>query len=279
MHDLQFSQAVSRLLEIGSISRREGRIDYAAEFGIRPSDVDELLRMAESPHLNMCDQDSAEVWAPIHAIRALGQLHAAETVPRLIRLIDEYKDDDWFREELPEVFEEIGPGAIPPLREALADSRNTRRCRTTASEGLAKIGTRYAECYSDAVAGIASVLEQTDRTQAELNGFLVSDLLELKAVETLPLLERVFRENRVDHWIVDWGSVRDELGIDAPDPSPKGFIDSRPGRVRRPPQSPWPGRTPPKPDDVRSEQKDRRQSRKRQRKAKAKARRASKRKR
>lgn len=75
------------------------------ELGLTQEYIPELIRMATDEELNWADPDSLEVWAPIHAWRALGQLRAEEArekrslplwewkkvqkmLPQQVRLID-----------------------------------------------------------------------------------------------------------------------------------------------------------------------------------------------
>src|SRR5436305_13614282 len=87
------------------------------ELGIGPEHIPDLIRMATDGELRWAEEDSDEVWAPIHAWRTLGALHAEEAIEPLLSLfknIEEY-DDEWALEELPDVYGMIGPAAIPAL--------------------------------------------------------------------------------------------------------------------------------------------------------------------
>ena len=80
--------------------------------GLTSEHIPALIRMATDEELNWANADSLEVWAPVHAWRALGQLHAEEAIEPLMRLFHEHDDSDWVGEELPIVYEirEIGTG-------------------------------------------------------------------------------------------------------------------------------------------------------------------------
>ncbi len=55
--------------------------------------------------------DRPEVWAPIHAWRTLGQLHAAAAIAPLLGLLHyiDDDDDDWAAEDLPRALGLIRP--------------------------------------------------------------------------------------------------------------------------------------------------------------------------
>ncbi len=110
----RYQPPVERLLTYGESDRITPNEwpDYR-ELGIGPEHVSELIQMATDEALNEADPESPEVWAPLHAWRALGQLHAVEAVEPLLELFDRLEDDDWVHEELPAVFGLIGPRALP----------------------------------------------------------------------------------------------------------------------------------------------------------------------
>ncbi len=96
--------------------------DYPGVFGLGAEHVPELIRMATDDTLTWADSDSLEVWAPIHAWRALGQLHAEAAAQPLLPLLLQGDDSDWVLEELPDVYGLIGAAAIPALSAYLADA-------------------------------------------------------------------------------------------------------------------------------------------------------------
>ena len=50
--------------------------------------------MATDQELNQAGLDSKEVWSPVHAWRALGQLQALDALKPLLGLLAN-RDDDW----------------------------------------------------------------------------------------------------------------------------------------------------------------------------------------
>ncbi len=124
MDEVAYPPPVDRLLTLGDARGQREWHDYR-QYGLDREHVPDLIRMATDPDLNWADPDSAEVWAPLHAWRALGQLRAAEAVGPLLGLLEELEDSDWFNEDLPEVFGLIGPVAIPALIAHLADQQHS----------------------------------------------------------------------------------------------------------------------------------------------------------
>ncbi len=92
-----YPEPVSKLLtygEQGDGRRNERWPDYL-ELGLSDEHVSDLIRMATDMELNRSSGESTEIWAPLHAWRALGQLGAEPAAEHLVRLFDLLEDDDW----------------------------------------------------------------------------------------------------------------------------------------------------------------------------------------
>jgi hypothetical protein len=204
------------LLSLGDVRGTREWSDYLA-LGLTAEHVPELVRMALDEELHWAAAESAEVWAPLHAWRALGQLRAAAAVEALLKLFDriDVDNDDWVGEELPDVFGLIGPATLPALRDFLADAGHGLWARAAASASLVKIA-QHAPAYRDPV--VAVVTEQLrhyaeqDRT---LNAFLVEALaVELKALESAAVIEQAYARKRVDLSVLgDWEEAQIYMGL------------------------------------------------------------------
>jgi hypothetical protein len=192
-----------------------GWVDYAA-LGLTEAHVPELIRMVQDEDLNWADSESDEVWAPLHAWRALGALRAEAAIESLVALlprIDAY-DDDWVMEDLPDVFERIGEAAVPALTIFLADDRYGLWARITAASSLGKIGQAHPETREVCIAALNTQLAHFNTREKELNGFIVSALVDLKAVEAAPVMEQAFAADKVDISILgDWEDAQIALGL------------------------------------------------------------------
>jgi hypothetical protein len=215
MEPHQYSEPVSKLLTCGPVPWHSEPLDYR-ELGVSEEDIPELIRMSADKDLYWAESESDEVWAPIHAWRALGQLRAAEAVPTLleqIALID--KDSDcWPGEELPGVFGEIGEPAIEGLKRYLGDKEKSLEVRMVVTEALAKVGINNPETRGTCVAILETELAQFSKNEPEINGFHVSALLDLHAVEALPTIEVAYQKGCVDLAVCgDFEEVEIALGI------------------------------------------------------------------
>ena len=211
----RYQPPVERLLTYGESDRipPDEWPDYR-ESGIGPEHVSDLIQMATDEALNEADSESPEVWAPLHAWRALGQLRAVEAVEPLLELFDRLEDDDWVHEELPAVFGLIGPRALPALAAYLADLSHTDSSRISAITSVEKIGKKWPDARDEALAILEERLERFEENEPDVNAFLVLALVKLGAKEAAPLIERAFAEGYVDPMVMgDWEDVQVELGL------------------------------------------------------------------
>jgi len=187
--------------------------DYR-ELGIGPEHIPNLIRMATDEELNEADSESREVWAPIHAWRALGQLRAVEAVEPLLGLFDRLEYDDWVNEELPDVFGMIGPAALPVLAGYIADLSHNDSSRISAIASIKNIGKRWPDAKSESIALLEERLKRFEENEPDVNGFLVLALVELEAREVAPVIERAFDKGYVDPIVMgDWDDVQVEFGL------------------------------------------------------------------
>lgn len=192
----------------------KGDPDYVAEYSLTPEHIPALISLA-TEWVDAPPENDA-VHGPVHAWRALGQLRAVEAVQPLLDVQDELDelDDDWYLEEFHHVFGLIGPPAIEPLAAFLSDDSHGEFPRVKSANGLREVVRRFPEARESVVAILTAELARYQKGVGSLNGFLVSDLLELEAVESAETIERAFAANVIDPTVVgDWGDIRRELGV------------------------------------------------------------------
>jgi len=219
-----YEPPVSNLTSLGESSLRTSEhFDYRA-MGITEEHVPDLARMTLDCAFDYdeCD-DCDEVWAPIHAMRAMCQIGTVSTIEPLIRLMEyddttDYDDmNDWFLEEIPDALAAFGGGAIPPMARMLADESMHTDSRWAAARALQKIAEQHIELRTECVNLITAELSRFQRNDPELNGGMISVLLDLKSVESVSVIERAFAANMVDEFIVgDWDDVQVEMGLRPP---------------------------------------------------------------
>jgi hypothetical protein len=211
-----YNPPVDRLLTIGFPDRGQPWLDYPANYGLTLEHVRDLLRMVQDEDLNLADGNSDEVWAPLHAWRALGQLQAEAAVEGLLSAlyrIDD-ADDTWMLEEMPVVLGKIGPAAISALAEYIADSRNGEFSRIAAARALSEVGQRHPQARDRCVTVLSQQLAHYRRQDDGYNAFLISYLVDLKAVEAAAIMEKAFAADRVELVLQgDWEDVQVSLGL------------------------------------------------------------------
>lgn len=218
----RYTEPISKLLKLGRPAGDPWQ-DYFA-LGITPSHTSELIRLMQDHELRVMeppddlpdDEDLPEWYAQIHAWRALGQLEADTAIPSLLGVlpqIDE-EEDDWLSSDAPRVFGLIGLAAIEPLTKYLADEENPIYARSVTASSLADIGNSHPDSRESCINGIAAVLEKYETNDEGLNGFLIGDLIDLKAVDQIDLIKNAFASERVDEFINgDVEDVQVELGL------------------------------------------------------------------
>jgi hypothetical protein len=228
-----YTEPISKLLSLGEIDWDEW-VNYPS-LGFTREHVPELLRMGTDKYL-MVEAEIPEFWAPYHAWRALAQLLAENVIDKLVQNLDfmEAADTDWFDHVLIQIFVEVGPVSIPSLAFYLIDTNHETGACIACGETLGKIGKRYPEAREQAIGALVSTLELFDQNDGNLNGFILSDLLDLHAVETLPVIRRAFTANAIDITIAgDLEDAEIELGLRTQ--------RSTPSRIKEEIQAKYPG--------------------------------------
>jgi hypothetical protein len=246
------------------------------DLGITSEHIPELLRILDNIEAFWPAEESKapEVYAPIHAWRALGQLKAEQAIPSLMRLIEwnEEENADWIMEEAPEVMGMIGPAGIPVLRDYLLNPEQREWASVTMAHCLVEIGKGHPEYRDACVEALQAGLEQYTENGETINAFLISYLVDLKAVEAAPLVERAYQADVVDLSVLgDFEDFQIEVGLlkERLTPPPRFYW-------ARDPQAAWESETEARREEGRrqrerekkekSKQKQARKARKRQKK-------------
>lgn len=194
--------------------------DYIEKFGFTKSDIPDLLSILSDPALHNVGINSKEVWAPLHAWRILGQLHAEDAVEPLIQLFDFLKDDDWAFSEVPDVLGMIGQPAINPLQDYFLSSDPVEDARIMAMDGLAKIAeqTQKEQIFNI----FKTYMNNPDSSLKSLNGLLIAHLMDLEASSLIEPISQLFKRDCVDITICgDLEEVEIALGLRLKRDTPK----------------------------------------------------------
>lgn len=255
MSDTEYAPPLDKLLTLGEFYLRTSLdwVDYLA-LGIGQEHIPDLLRMVNDEELNDLESESPEVFAPIHAVRALGQLRDESTIQPLLQILTNHQDDDWLadewlEEDIPRVFGLIGPAAIPALSDYLADSSRNVFVRNYAANALTVIAERYPEHGSSCVEGLTRTLERFEENEDELNATIINDLTELRAADTFPLIKKAYEAGRVGNSFMNLSFLATLMGLKEPVYEPSDFgifppgsenariVDSLPVQPSNPPRN------------------------------------------
>jgi hypothetical protein len=269
-----YAPPLDTLLELGDPDE-PGVDEELAALGLTQEDVPELIRMARDRALNTAPSDSDEVWAPIHALRALESLDVDAVAGQLTPLFD--VDSEWFGEGLDDVFQNAGAGALEALGRYIQDTARWISGHNYAIEAFGSLAANHPELRDRAVELLSDILERASENDESINGIVVGRLIDLDAAEKLPLLRRAFEQDSVDESIAgDWGEVLEQFG-EIPDPADPLVARSLRARQARDAamfggtrpayQAPPPPSTPPapkkaKPDKLKAKRKISKASRK-----------------
>lgn len=143
-------------------------------------------------------------------------MRATEAIAPLLGLLRRVDDDhdDWVSTDLPHVFAAMGAASIPPVAAYLADSGHGEYARVAAAQALVRIGEAHADLRAECVPRLSQQLANFVAESPSMNGFLLSALLDLRAVEAAPVMEQTFASRNIDTTIAgDWEEVQVELGL------------------------------------------------------------------
>jgi hypothetical protein len=226
MDELLYFPPVDQLLTLGEpVGLKPEQWTRYDLLGISSGDVPQLICLLCDEELNSEEVELPRFFAQVHAWRALGQMKAIEAVDALLDVLDCHASwsevDEWCLEDMIDVLRLIGPDAVPAASAFLVDPSKHDSARSVVAESLAKIAHDHPDCREHCVGALVAALDQFERSDSSVNSTLVAMLLHLKAMETAPLLRRVFRSQRVDKLFVgDWGDARRGLKLEREEGDP-----------------------------------------------------------
>ena len=172
-----------------------------------------LLELALDTEL--LHKDEPECFAPIHALRLLGELGSTEIIKPILGaypLGQEYPD-----EELPMIWADEGSQMIGRLGAAAADSLWTIADDpewNSISRGVALLALAYAtqvepEIREQVIAGLLERLPAS--ADSQITAHLISSLASLGVASAYKQILELFRQGRVDQSIISPGAARQQL--------------------------------------------------------------------
>ncbi len=180
-HQLSFGPPVSDLFD-ETAPDVDAWIDYPAEFSLDESDVPDLVRMATDYAL----QESEDVhvrFSAVHARRALAQLKAPAAIAPLLDLFADYLDE-FAEDDLPRVFELLGPASLDGLR-TLLGGRLSIHLRSAVAKAIRRIGCAHPDAFPACNAILLEQLQRYRENHQALNARLAMAIEKLD-IESTP---------------------------------------------------------------------------------------------
>lgn len=236
---LDYDSPVDRLLSIPEYEggyQHQSWPDYVSAYGLTADHVPELIRLANDIDRIWALPDEGDPigFAPLHAVRALGQLRDPRAIAPLLTLMvynnANYGGGDFMSEIIPQAVGLLGAPAIEPLRAFLADEANGLWPRVFMNTALEVIVEQQPELRPACVDVLVDLLANYERLDTNLTSSFVSSLVQLRALEHIDLIEAAFADGYVERFVCgDWEDVQVELGLLAERVTPrKPAFPSRP---------------------------------------------------
>jgi hypothetical protein len=209
-----YQDPVAKLIYIEEeTSWGEQWLDYVNQFGLSTADLPELIRLISDGEL--VDDDSEIAFDEIHVLRAVVQIDIETGIKLYIEQLQKFPDNDYLHEELRGIVRHVGATAIAPFTQMLTDATQDERVRGTFANGLEEIGKTHPEFREACVKSLLTQLQNYHAQDGDyLNSTLVSNLIQLKAVEAVDLIEEVFTNRELDEWLTgSWAAVQVSLGL------------------------------------------------------------------
>jgi len=173
--------------------------DYL-EHGFTTADVPDLIAIIVDEDLYEEPNGKKGIWLHLHAWRTLGQLKAVDAIDPIISTFDFFSlvEDNGAFKELPKVIAMIGEPAIEPIAKYLSDISTSTYARSIVNDALGRIAKEQPDCRDKVVAKYKTYLLAPDCFSQRLNGYVIAQLIDLKAVELMDDIREMFKKECVD---------------------------------------------------------------------------------
>lgn len=196
-------------------------------------------------HSDELNNQESTWFVTLYAWRALKSLDTPVDISELLTALELYQDHDWALDELPGVVAAAGERALAPTLDYIQNAERDEFLRSLAVEILPLVGHDHPELRATIVEQLTTLLAQQTAETPELNAFLVSALLDLKALESLVVINKAYEDNKVAIAIVgDFEDVEIELGLRTertkPRENPNRWLNQDDEELEPPSQAPVP---------------------------------------
>lgn len=204
-------QAIIKALKtLGEPQDGQKWLDYS-KLGITSSDAKLLVALIKDKEGEFAESEEDDYWVPLHAWRALKPLMPGG-LESLIDGFNLFCEDEWAQDEIPGVIAAARNAAIEPLVDFILNTRNESQARFMAIDALSQVGHTHSFLRAKAIENLSNCVQTLKSTDGAINGFVISHLVDLKAVDTQAVIQAAFAEGRVDMSVS--GDLEDvEIGL------------------------------------------------------------------
>jgi hypothetical protein len=205
MQDKTGQQLIDGLFDAGECPSRK----LVEEIIARPEEtVPLLVDIVRDESLHFFEAKGGG-WAPIHAMRLLGEIGAEEGIEALLGLLGQ--GSDYLYEETPVALAMIGPPALKPLMDFGRDRTNELYARINACHALTYLVARHSEQREAVVSFLREELGGDGEDAPDYYAFIVAYLCDLVAEEAQPDIERAFERGIVSTEVVTLDDVAEDM--------------------------------------------------------------------
>jgi len=207
---------VSKLISRGRIKtpalKPEAWVNYVAHYGFGEMEAPSLIGLAlEERKFNKKQPNS--FYAPIHAVRALGQLGDMAAEDYLVELLDRHEDDD-LSENVIMALTMLSPRVPALLAHYFHRPSTLPESCSRAAEALYLFAKRRPDQRDPCVQMLTDALRGYQRQTALLNGFIIYYLIKLEATVAAEVIAQAFAAQQVEDDLTgSWASVQVALGL------------------------------------------------------------------
>ena len=152
-------------------------------------------------------------WTPLNALRVLslmGKEAEAGVVP-LLELLN--GGDEYIADELPFYYAQMGKCAFDPLLAIAVNTEGDVFDRMRAIEALSEIGQKDSE-IGERLVPLLEKWIQSDECEEEIVTLAIIALLDIGSVESYPLIEEAYKQERVDLIACQLCDVQEHFGME-----------------------------------------------------------------
>lgn len=209
-------ETIFKLKSYGTVKWNDPWLDYES-FQLSDNMVPQLEAIFELELEGefVSETDEALWYVPVHAWRILASKNHTASTPVLINLLRSCDDDnDWIHEDIPRVLTKFGTPSIEAIIKSFTE-RTIFGSELYSLAGLVEVLTdvvkNHPEQQSSVVDFLAHLLNDFETLPPKLNSYIIIGLVELKAIEHMSLIQRIFARKFYGEDVVDWCWVKEEL--------------------------------------------------------------------